>query len=240
MSIKPLKLIISIFRSLDDDRYNEGIMEAKYKVKIIQQEEITSGVYYIKLNRLGDFIPGQLLAISDQPGGDVRYYSIASGLQENYWGILYNKVEDGWLTPWLSGLHRGDFLYSSRAFGKFLPVRTAMVWIATGTGIAPFYSMLKSGMGRDSILIHGARNKEGFYFYNTLKRELKNQYIACASQLKKDGLFSGRLSTYLQEDFSFPESTYYLCGSSTMVVNIRDLLLAKGVEFSKIISETYF
>ena len=97
-------------------------MEAINRVRIIEQEEITRGVFYMKLTRLGNFIPGQLLALSDQPDGANRFYSIASGLNDNFWGILYNTVENGWLTPRLSRLNRGDAFYASRPFGNFLPV----------------------------------------------------------------------------------------------------------------------
>lgn len=215
-------------------------MEALKKVRIIKQEKISSRVYYIKLTRLGNFIPGQLLSLSDKPGGTVRYYSIASGVHDDYWGILYNIIDDGWLTPWLSGLKQGDVLYTSLAFGKFQPVNTPMVWIGTGTGIAPFHSMLTSGKGENSILIHGARQKEDFYFYDTFLKKLKKRYIPCSSQMEKDGFYPGRLSQYLENDFSYPLSTYYLCGSSSMVVDMRDLILSKGVDFNKIISEIYF
>ena len=33
---------------------------------------------------------------------------------------------------------------------------------------------------------------------------------------------------------------YYLCGSAEMVVEIRDILIEKGIPFDRIISEIYF
>lgn len=215
-------------------------MVADRKTKIIDQIQLTKDVYYIKLNRTGDFVPGQLLALSDSSDGDIRYYSIASGIDEDFWGILYNVVDDGWLTPWLSGLKKDQYIYTSSALGNFLPVKGSMVWIATGTGIAPFYSMVLSGLAEKVILIHGAREKKDFFFYDTFLKSLKSAYIPCSS-LKIDGSFyPGRLSRYLQDEFSFTESTYFLCGSSSMVVDIRDILLSKGVDFNKIVSEIYF
>lgn len=216
-------------------------MEAKHRVRIIGQEEITKAVYYIKLERQMDFIPGQLLALSDSPDSEPRYYSIASGINDDYWGILYNKVDDGWLTPWLSGLKKEDNLYCSAPFGEFVQKKGTMVWIATGTGVAPFHSMLRSGLVADNtIFIHGARQKEDFYFYDEFRSNMLKKYVSCSSQMKEPGYYHGRLSQYLQQDFTYPKSYYYLCGSSAMVVDIRDLLLSKGVEFDKIISEIYF
>lgn len=216
-------------------------MEAKHKARIIGQEEIAVDVFYIRLERQGDFIPGQLLALSDRPDSVPRYYSIASGVHDDYWGILYNKVEDGWLTPRLSALQNSDSLYRSDPFGEFIPDKSSMVWIATGTGIAPFYSMLRSGLAADStILIQGARRRKDFYFYDDFLSSLNTRYIPCSSTLKEPGFYPGRLSQYLQKEFIFPQSRYYLCGSSAMVVDIRDLLLSKGVDFNMITSEIYF
>jgi ferredoxin--NADP+ reductase len=224
-------------------------MEPVYKIRILEQEEIAEDVFYIKLEHpkgvSGTFIPGQLLALSYAPGSTVRYYSIASGNCEDFWGILYNRVSDGGLTPRLSGLRQGDSLYTSLPFGDFLSVKAPMVWIATGTGIAPFHSMVQSGKAlEDTILVHGARQKKDFYFYENFQKSMDRRYIACSSVLEQSGFYSGRLSKYLKEDFSFaqcPEQTcFYLCGSSSMIVDIRDLLLSKGVEFDKIICEIYF
>ena len=33
---------------------------------------------------------------------------------------------------------------------------------------------------------------------------------------------------------------YYLCGSADMVVEVRDILIGKGIPFGHIISEIYF
>lgn len=216
-------------------------MEVSQKTRIIAQNEIAPSVYYIKLERQGDFIPGQLLALSDSPDGRVRYYSIASGVDDDYWGILYNKVEDGWLTPRLSGLTERDSLYRSPPFGEFTPRKDPMVWIATGTGIAPFRSMLRSAPAQNkTLLIQGARQRDDFYFFDEFKAGMKERYIPCSSLLHEPGFYEGRLSLYLDREFDFPMAFYYLCGSSTMVVDIRDLLLSKGVEFDRIVSEIYF
>jgi len=216
-------------------------MLAEHKVRILDQQKIARNVYYIQLTRTGDFIPGQLLALTEQPGEAIRYYSIASGQNDDYWGILYDRVDEGRLTPRISEMKPGDSLFVSPPFGDFLPQSSPMVWIATGTGIAPFYSMLRSGLAdRDTILIYGARDKEGFYFHESFKEVMGDRYVPCSSRALREGFFPGRLSLYLKEEFSFPNSFYYLCGSSSMVVDIRDLLVSRGVDYNRIISEIYF
>jgi len=148
----------------------EAAVKADIPAGVLEQEEIAPGVFYIKLARTGEFVPGQLLGLTTGEGQDLRYYSIASGREDDYWGILYDRVEEGALTPRLSEMHPGDTVLITKAFGEFLPGRSSMVWIATGSGIAPFYAMLRSGLGEHrNILIHGAREREGFYFYDDLK-----------------------------------------------------------------------
>ncbi|MBI9065062.1 MAG: oxidoreductase, partial [Marinilabiliaceae bacterium] len=126
-------------------------------VSVIDISEISSGVYYLKLERIVDFIPGQVIALAMQTNLEPRLYSIASGLKDNYIGILFDINPDGELTPQLAALTNGDPVFASDPFGKFNCSPDRAVWIATGTGIAPFISMVRSGRTRNVQLIHGAR-----------------------------------------------------------------------------------
>ncbi len=55
------------------------------------------------------------------------------------------------------------------------------------------------------------------------------------------GLISGRITTFIKEsDEIKPENKYYLCGNADMVVEVRQLLLTRGVPFDNIIAEIYF
>ncbi len=78
--------------------------------------------------------------------GPRSLYSICSGEQDEEVWILYNVIEEGYLTPRLSDLEPGDTLWITEPRGEFICNEEPAVWIASGTGIAPFYSMLRSGM----------------------------------------------------------------------------------------------
>ena len=58
---------------------------------------------------------------------------------------------------------------------------------------------------------------------------------------KSDDVIEGRLSNYLrQQDVLSNDIKYYLCGQVEMVIEVREILLSKGIEFDNIIAEIYF
>jgi len=208
---------------------------------LLFSEEIAEGVYLFSFRRDFDFKAGQVIGISIEKEGPRRLYSICSGEQEEEVKILYNVVNEGYLTPRLSDLSEGDTIWITEPRGEFLYDPAPAVWIATGTGIAPYYSMLRSGKYANKTLIHGERYLERFYFYDDFSALLGEDYIRCCSGEDAAGVFGGRVTDYLEEISELPSGyKYYLCGRAEMVVETRDLLIARGIPFNHIISEIYF
>ncbi|HSG68543.1 MAG TPA: FAD-dependent oxidoreductase [Bacteroidales bacterium] len=204
--------------------------------------EIAEGVYVLSYPRDHSFIAGQVVGISTRENGEPRLYSIASGTRDSMIRLLYNIKPGGELSPTLPELRPGDTLYVSAPFGSFFGTAKPAVFIASGTGIAPFASMLRSGLHKDKILIHGGRTLSSFYFAEEFSSLLGNDaYIRCCSQEKGNGVYEGRLTNYLRELDKLPVShKYYLCGLAEMVVETRDLLIEKGIPYDNIIAEIYF
>jgi len=215
-------------------------MKELREIQVLAQEKLTEDVYYLRLEKREAFLPGQLISLSHHPQDSPRHYSLASGTGDDHWGILYNRVEQGLLTPQLSQLVKGDPLYASSPFGEFLMPEGGAVWIGTGTGIAPFHGMIRSGLRENITLLHGARRGKDFYFRREFLEALGANYIPCATVEQGEGFYQGRLTAYLREEFDFPDKPYMLCGSTQMVITVRELLLEKGVPFDKIVSEIYF
>lgn len=217
---------------------------SKYKVfqsEVTQLEKISNGVFVLSYKRKHDFVAGQVVAITVDKDDEPRLYSIASGEKEDEVRILFNVVPKGKLTTQLSELIKGQDIYVSEPFGKFTGSAEAAYWIAAGTGIAPFASMFHSKLAKDKILIHGGRTLDSFYFKDKFERVFGHQYIRCCSQEKGEGVYEGRLTSYLKSMEDLPSShNYYLCGSAEMVVETRDILIQKGVPFDRIIAEIYF
>jgi ferredoxin-NADP reductase len=120
----------------------------------------------LEVARFG-FVPGQWLSVkAHTPDGEeiTRAYSIASPPSANgHVAFCLNRVQDGFMSNHLCDLAEGSEITFQGPFGDFIlrpPLRDTL-FIATGTGIAPFRSMLhglfESGIGSSRIGSSGDR-----------------------------------------------------------------------------------
>jgi len=210
-------------------------------VTILSNIEISHNVFILSFKRDFIFRAGQVLGLAMAPNDDARLYSIASGEKDENTDILYNIKPDGKLTPNLAILKPGDELWISPPFGSYEGSSNPGYWIAAGTGIAPFISMYRSGLGDNKKIFHGGRTLDSFYFSDDLNRDFGSRYVRCCSQQEGDGIYYGRVTQYLEEAEDLPfDQKYYLCGSAEMVVECREILISKGIPFSNIVAEIYF
>lgn len=208
---------------------------------LLDKKEIIPGVFEYSFEKRFDFIPGQVVSLRWDLQNPGRLYSILSGNKESEIKVLFDVNPYGWLTPRLEGMKKGDQLYMSDPMGNFLGTEEPAYWIATGTGISPFISMLRSGMNKDKVLIQGARTLKAFYYQEELQESFGSNYIRCCSKETAEKVFNGRLTFYLEMQDSLPKNyKYYLCGNSEMVVEVRDILIRKQIPFENIRSEIYF
>ena len=208
--------------------------------KLTGNLEISPGVHLISFTRDFDFIPGQVVKIAADSSHPPRIYSICSGNKSNEVFILFNIKEDGHLTPKMAAMIPGDKILVSAPYGSFTATKEKAWLIATGTGIAPFYSMLQSGFVQGKTLIHGVRRLNQFYFEDELEELLAENYTRCCSAETSCNVFPGRVTDYLSRLEILPDLKYYICGQALMVVEVRDLLIQKGIGFEKIKAEIYF
>lgn len=211
------------------------------RCRIISNEEISPGVNLISFKRWFHFLPGQVVKIGIDEFSPPRIYSICSGDFEPQASILFDVKKDGFLTPKLATAKPGDEIWVSKPYGSFTGNNHPAWWIATGTGIAPFYSMFRSGMFENKLLIHGASFLSQFYFGDDLEWSLGENYVRCCSRETSPGIYYGRVTDFIREKDEIPAGLKFLiCGRAMMVVEVRDLLIGKGVPFENILSEIYF
>ena len=112
----------------------------------MDSKELTPDVHHFEFEVPGieqfAFTPGQFISVVDHDNGKetMRAYSIASPRSGNRFALCLNRVPDGIEAPWLFDLKRGDEVDVREPLGCFTlrhPGRRA-VFVATGTGIAPF------------------------------------------------------------------------------------------------------
>lgn len=217
-------------------------MSTYFQACVEENQEIAPGAYVLSFSRSFDFEAGQVIGISLETDMEPRLYSIASGNKSTMVEILYTVNPGGLLTPSLSRLRRGDRFFHTAPFGKFTSAAGPALWIATGTGIAPFVSMLCSGLGKEKTLVYGNRTHHELYFFDRLHAGFPSgRFFPCTSREVSADTFHGRVTDFIR---LHPELAAdlpcHLCGSAEMVVDVRDLLIGMGVAFDRIFAEIFF
>jgi ferredoxin--NADP+ reductase len=218
--------------------------------RVVARREVAASAHLLAFTGGGGFLPGQNVNLALEPSGPVRSYSVASAPADPVKEVLFDVVPGGLLTPRLAALRPGDPLYVSAAFGGFLDDERPATWIAAGTGVAPFASLVRSGLAADKILAHAGRSPEGFYFRELFAARLGPRYFPCPTRAgaasvtggtaEAGAAHAGGLLGWLRDHELPPDRRYLLCGSTRMVVAIREQLIARGVPFANILAEIFF
>jgi len=214
--------------------------ESFYKVEEIRT--LTGNAFSVKLPKARfAFKAGQHISLGIVGGNQSREYSIYSGENDEHLEVLVKEVENGYFTPQLRRLKVGKMVEVHGPFGKFgLEPEAAktgkFVFIASGTGIAPFRSIVRTYPGIDYQLIHGVRYAEEAYDNHEYD---SNRYVLCTSRENKAAYF-GRLTGYLKTCTFAPETHFDLCGNSNMIFDALEILREKGFDRDQIHCEVYF
>ncbi|MCX7848320.1 MAG: hypothetical protein N2595_09870 [bacterium] len=110
------------------------------------------------------------------------------------------------------------------------------LFVATGVGIAPYHSFVRSYPGLDYVLVHGVRYCEERYDREAYEG---GRYIACVSR-EDGGDYRGRVTEYLREHRVDPGTICYLCGSNAMIAEAYDILRGQGVPGDNLFTEIFF
>jgi len=211
-----------------------------YKVLNIRQLTENTFVLSLPASRF-KFEAGQHISLSIIGDYQSREYSIYSAENGENLEILVKEVEGGYFSPKLKHLKTGDMVEVHGPFGKFgLDEKKRHthqhIFIASGTGIAPFHSIVKSYPELNYKLIHGVRFANEAYELADYNREL---VTICASR-DKTGDYQGRLTDYLKNAEFAKNTCFYLCGNSDMIFDAMEILKTKGFERDSVTVEVYF
>ena len=155
-----------------------------------------------------------------------RDYTPVSAPGDSEITFCIRKVETGKFTPMLSTAQIGTCFHISRPDGYFTfkPSSRPPVFVATGTGIAPFCSMVRSGI-TGFTLIHGVDSPDDLYYQAQFK-SVADLYVPCISgthQLSTEH-FRGRVTDYLQKKLPAQVYDFYLCGRREMIRDVTWLV----------------
>lgn len=195
-----------------------------------------------------------------------RAYSIASANYEEHLEFLSIKVADGPLTSRLQHIQVGDSLLVSKK-----PVGTLMIHdllpgkhvylFATGTGLAPFMSIIKDPETYERfekvVLIHGVRQVSELAYRDFIREDLpaneffgedvRNKLIYYPTVTREEFETTGRVTTLIENgkifsDIGLPPldpavDRAMICGSPGMLKDISALLTTRGLKISGGIGE---
>jgi ferredoxin-NADP reductase len=233
-----------------------------FEARVVRSRPLSEFTKHLELEvdgvtRFG-FVPGQWLSVkTNTPDGEemTRAYSIASPPSENgHVALCLNRVEDGYMSNYLCGLGEGDVVTFQGPFGDFIlrpPLRDT-VFIATGTGVAPFRSMLHwllaesdRHQGNQFWLLFGARHQQDIYYreeFEQLGAQHANfHFLPTLSRAEADwnGL-RGYVQQHLGEVVGMRTDMHaYICGLDKMVKANRQLLKSLGWDRTSIRYDKY-
>ena len=221
------------------------------EARVLKSAPLSEFTKHIELGVKGvshfGFVPGQWLSVKvNTPEGEemTRAYSIASPPSENgHVAFCLNRVHDGFMSNYLCSLDEGARIAFQGPFGNFIlhpPLRDT-VFIATGTGIAPFRSMLQwllaesdRHQGRQFWLLFGARCAQDIYYreeFEQLATEHANfHFLPTLSRAAAEweGM-RGYVQQHLGEIAGMrTDMDAYICGLDEMVKANRELLKSLG------------
>jgi ferredoxin-NADP reductase len=221
------------------------------------------------------FVAGQWLSFkTNKPDGEeiTRAYSIASPpSDDNKFALCLNRVQDGFMSNLLCDMKQGEEIGCQGPFGDFIlrPPMRDTIFIATGTGIAPFRSMLRwlfgpipesdkdwrgrpfsidahgRHQGRQLYLIFGNRTEKDIYYHGEFQHQAAAHanfhYLPILSRGDPD--WHG-LRGYVQDHVPAiaqgrSDMHAYICGLDKMVKANRDLLKSLGWDRKSILYEKY-
>jgi ferredoxin-NADP reductase len=200
-----------------------------------------------------EFTPGQFVSFSETVFGRqvTRAYSVCSAPDGNRFELCLNRVREGLLSPWLFEMVPGETIEMSGPLGFFVPKQPFRdsVFIATGTGIAPFRAFLRWApvleSGRRIDLLFGARYPLGLVYRSEFEalESKRPGFHFLPTITRPDSGYRGRIGWVQQHlDDALEDRRdvdVYICGLREMVDSVRATLKERGFERTQIRYERY-
>jgi ferredoxin--NADP+ reductase len=211
------------------------------------------GLFTLRLNLAKDFEAGQFAKLGLMIDGEHvhRAYSIGSapGAPLEFYIV---RVDGGQLTPHLDRLAPGDPVgVMNRIAGGFVLSKVPdddarVLWLlATGTGLAPYVSMLRHGALWDRfdrvIVVHGVRDRKQLGYREELEAVAAERpglvFLPACTRDEVPGCLTGRIPSLLASGAleaaggaAMDTSAHtMICGNPEMIAAMREALAARGV-----------
>ncbi len=234
--------------------------DKKAKLIDIVQESPSVKRFFLQCDPLENFHfkPGQFVVVSF-PDIDhmfpYRSYSIASAPLQNTFELCVVLKEDGAATPLLFEMKTGEMISFTQPLGGFVLPQDLhsdmnICMICTGTGVAPFRSMIQYLVQHNwpvgkVELVFGCRTQSDLLYRNEWeelqKKESRFTYTPVLSREKWSGLSGYVHQVFLQNPryMNKEHQLFYICGWKQMVKEAKNHLKDMGYSRKEIFFELY-
>lgn len=207
------------------------------------------------------FEPGQYVAVLADIHGkfDIRSYSIASSpqtLSRDGFDLCVKKARKGAVSSWVSQLRVGETVRFLGPFGLFRlrqPIDSTLIFVVTGTGVAPIRSMLKflieghnGHLQRiDCSLLFGERDEGTILYKDEFEAMARNfpgfRFIPVLSDPASCWRGAkGHVQEHLREMLAGKVSfRVYACGHDHLIQDIHSIIREMGFPSSVLVSNLY-
>lgn len=235
-------------------------MAQKIILEVSKKEQVTEKVFFVTFRLISppaiDFRAGQNMMLMVSPGVN-RTMSIASPpSQKNEVLMIHDVSPMGPGSQWTVGLKVGDKATIVAPTGgalSLIPSPKKKVLIATGTGAAPFHSILLEYL-RDGtipqqaplVLYWGLRFETDVYWRAEFDRiAALNPFFTWHLILSKPtdawkGLHGHVTERVMETEQEMEQSEFYLCGNKAMIEEVREALLKRNVPKEQIKTELFY
>ncbi|MFL5282621.1 MAG: benzoate 1,2-dioxygenase electron transfer component BenC [Rhodopila sp.] len=186
------------------------------------------------------FLPGQYVNIHVPGTTAQRSYSFASAPGEEALPFLIRDIPSGLMSTWLRNAAPGVVLDVTGPAGAFYlrDIHRPAVFLAGGTGLAPFLSMLgrlaETGAPYPIHMVYGVTNDADLVAVDTLAAYAARidgfTFTTCVATPSSDHARKGYVTDHLApEALNGGDVDIYLCGPPAMVDAVGQWLRQQGV-----------
>ena len=236
----------------DIELYHKKIVPAKISSIKKINDDVIKVVFRLPPTSKFQFNSGQYVNLIK--GNLNRSYSIANNSDhKNKLEFFIKKYEDGLMSKyWFEDIKINDLLRIEGPLGSFF-LRDSncehIVFLATGTGIAPIKSITESIMDQPLnfdkkqfwIFVGARHEKDLLWEPNVINEKIKLNYIPVLSRQIKD--WNGEIgyvqNAVLKQNIDLKNAQVYACGSSEMIQSAKKLLFENSLYENNFFSDTF-
>ncbi len=233
------------------------IKPQKYTAICTAKERVSAKVYVAEfaILELGGmrYQPGHTIMLMIAPAIN-RSMSIASAPRDEHkFTLAYDVSPGGPGSQWMMHLNIGDSIPFMGPLGKFLWDEASprkKVFVATGTGIAPYRAMLDHwldlGAPSQISLYWGLRHEEDIFWHEYITQMVQahpnlHYLLTLSKPTPAWGGPKGHVTDHLfVQEAQMSNSDFYLCGNRAMVSEVYERLLAAKVPEAQVKRELFF